>query len=205
MSRHHAPKPVIVLDAGKVLVDFDLAVLFDELTRLCGERVGLPLSPELEALFSRAELEASAWRAIPPALNEALGIALEPEQWQELWCSIFTGEVPGMREALGDLKRDFRIVALSNTCQVHWEFVVRRYPIFRLLDGWVVSYEEGRAKPDPVIYQAAMMRYTGNQPPFFYTDDMPAFVEAARRLNWRSAVFHNARQFMEELDRARRS
>jgi 2-haloacid dehalogenase len=201
MERQEAEKPVIVLDAGRVLIDFDLKVLFDELTRIRGETVGLPLPPELEALFAKAELDRRAWRAIPPALNDALGIALDPEQWRRLWCRIFVGEVPGMRQVLAELKRGFRLVALSNTCHVHWDFLVEEYPIFRLLDGWVVSYEEGMAKPDPAIYQEVMNRYTGGQPPFLYTDDMPLFVEAARRLGWRAAVFQDARQFREEVGR----
>jgi FMN phosphatase YigB (HAD superfamily) len=201
MDRQEAEKPVIVLDAGRVLIDFDLNVLFDELTRIRGQTVGFPLPPELEALFAKAELESRAWYAIPPALNGTLGIALETEQWRELWCRIFTGEVSGMREVLAELKREFRLVALSNTCQVHWEFIVERYPIFGLLDGWVFSYEEGLAKPDPAIYQVVMDRYTGNRPPFLYTDDMPQYVEAARRLGWRAAVFEDALQFREEVGR----
>jgi 2-haloacid dehalogenase len=203
MHANDSEKPVIVLDAGKVLVDFDVTVLLEELSARIGAAVGFPLPPHLEAVFSESERSGPAWRAIPAAVNAALGLDLSAAQWGELWCRIFTGEVPGMRAALEELMADFRLVALSNTCQVHWEHVCGTYPIFRLLDGWVVSYDEGVAKPDPEIYRAVMHRHTGGRAPFFFTDDNPRFVEAARRLGWDAEEFAGADAFRAAIERRR--
>ncbi len=201
MTTQEHCKPVIVLDVGKVLVDYDPKVVVEELSKRCGREIGLPQPGDLDKLFFPVYVGTQSWRDILQVLNSALGISLEFQEWGELWCRIFTGEVSGMREALTELRSEFRLVALSNTEEVHWRFLLRRYPIFELLDGWVVSYTEGVAKPDPAIYQALMDRYCDGQLPVFYTDDTPQHVEAARRLGWQAEVFSGAAHFKEEIRR----
>ena len=196
-------KPVIVLDVGKVLVDYDPRVVVEELSKRCGRQIDLPEPGDLDKLFFPIYVGTQSWGDILQVLNSALGISLEPQEWRELWWRIFTGEVPGMREVLTELKSEFRLVALSNTEEVHWTFVRRKYPIFELLDGWVVSYTEGFAKPDPAIYQALMDRYCDGRLPVFYTDDTPQHVEAARGLGWQAEVFTDAAHFKEEIRRRR--
>ena len=173
-------------------MDFDLSIVFNTLSEITGGRAPFPPPPHVAGLFARAEVERDAWGAIPAELNGAFGLDIAPEEWRRLWCSVFTGEVPGMREALAELKDEFRLVALSNTTAVHWDFIVEAYPIFQLLDGWVVSYAEGVAKPDPALYRILMDRHTGGRPPFFYTDDIPRYVRAAQSLGWEASVFSGA-------------
>ena len=196
-------KPVIVLDAGKVLVDYDPMIVVKELSQRCGREVGLPQTDDLFRLFFPVYVGTKSWRDILQVINNALGFSLEPQEWLELWCSIFTGEVDGMREVLTELKREFRLVGLSNTEEVHWTFVLKKFPIFELLDGWIVSYSEGVAKPDAAIYRVLMNRYCDGQLPVFYTDDNPQYVEAARRLDWEAEVFTDAAHFKEHIRKRR--
>ena len=192
-------KPVIVLDVGKVLVDFDHKVVLDELSRRCGREIMLPPPLDLDRLFFPVCVGTKSWEAILHKINNALGLSLELGEWRDLWCRIFTGEVPGMREVLAELKGQFRLVALSNTDEVHWTFLLRNYPIFGLLDGWVVSYREGVTKPDPAIYRAVVDRYCDAGSPVFYTDDTPQYIEAARRLGWEAEVFSDTVRFKEQV------
>lgn len=203
MTTQKRYKPVIVLDVGKVLVDINPTVVLKELSRRYGRQISLPASLDLDKLFSPIYVGACSWGDILKELNRALGFSLEPGEWEGLWCQILRGEVPGMREALAELKGEFRLVALSNTEEVHWTHALRNYPIFKLLDGWVVSYREGVAKPDPVIYQTLVDRYCNGRLPFFYIDDILRNVEAARHLGWDAEVFSDAAQFREEIEKRR--
>jgi FMN phosphatase YigB (HAD superfamily) len=196
-------KPVIVLDAGKVLVDFDTNVVLDELSKRSGREIDLPSPLDLDRLFFSVIVGRQSLSDTLKVLNTALGLSLDLQEWRELWCRIFTGEVPGMRKALTELKSEFRLVGLSNTDEVHWTFLLQKYPIFELLDGWVVSYTEGVAKPDPAIYGAVVDRYCNGQLPAFYTDDIKQYVEAARRLGWEAEVFTDAAHFKEETKKRR--
>ncbi len=203
MKPQPRPKPVIVLDVGKVLVDFDQKIVLEELSRRCGREIDLSDSLDLDRLFVPVYLDTRSWEHVLQKINKALGLSLAFGEWSELWCRIFTGEVPGMSKALAELKGEFRLVALSNTDEVHWRYIVRSYPIFELLDGGVVSYVEGVAKPDPGIYQVVVDRYCDGRLPVFYTDDNPRYVEAARRLGWDAEVFIDAGCFKEEVRRRR--
>ncbi len=203
MNTQEHYKPVIVLDAGKVLVDFDTNVVLDELSKRSGREIDLPPPLDLDRLFFPVIVGRQSLSDTLKVLNTALGLSLDLQEWRELWCCIFTGEVPGMRKALTGLKSEFRLVGLSNTDEVHWTFLLQKYPIFELLDGWVVSYTEGVAKPDPAIYGAVVDRYCNGQLPAFYTDDIKQYVEAARRLGWEAEVFTDAAHFKEETKKRR--
>lgn len=195
-------KPVIVLDVGGVLVDFDLKPLIRALSKNRGDKVTLPPLSTIDELFLPVQTGQSSLDEIVPKLNAFLGVSLAPAEWNALSCSIFTGEMPGMKEMLGELKKDFFLVALTNTVEVHWTFLLKTYEILKLMDGWIVSYLEGVAKPDPAIYQRVVDRYCNGGVPYFHTDDLPEYVEAARQMGWRSEVFSGPLQFKSQVLRS---
>ena len=194
-----ADKPVIVLDVGGVLVGFDLKPLIGALSRHRGDKVTLPSLSHIDKLFLPVQTGKSSMDDIVPELNASLGVSMSPSEWHDLSCSVFTGEVPGMKEILLQLKKDFFLVALTNTVEVHWTFLLKTYDIFKLMDGTIVSYLEGLAKPDPAIYKLVVDRYCDGGRPHFYTDDLPEYVEAARQMGWRSKVFRSPLRFKNEI------
>jgi 2-haloacid dehalogenase len=199
MKPKKADKPVIVLDVGGVLVDFDLEPLVAALSKNRGDKVTFPSLANIDKLFLPVQTGESSLDDIIPKLNASLGVSMGPSEWHDLSCSVFTGEVPGMKDVLLQLKNDFCLVALTNTVEVHWTFLLKTYEILKLMDGYVVSYLEGVAKPDPAIYRVVVDRYCNGGLPYFHTDDLPEYVEAARRMGWRSEVFTSSSQFKNEV------
>jgi len=198
-----AHKPVIVLDVGGVLVGFDLKPLIGALSKNRREKIAFPSPANVDKLFLPLQTGEAALDDIIPELNASLGVSLAPYEWHALSCSIFTGEIPGMKEILRELKNDFLLVALTNTVEVHWTFLLKTYDILNLMDGYIVSYLEGVAKPDPAIYRAVVDRYCDGGLPYYHTDDLPEYVEAARRMGWWSQVFRSPSQFRSEVLRSR--
>jgi 2-haloacid dehalogenase len=201
--KQEAHKPVIVLDVGRVLVDIDPDRVLTDLSRRSGRELVMPSRDDLDTMLFPLYVGEHSWPETLETVNRALGLSLNGDEWREIWCSIITGEVRGMSQALAELKDDFTLVALSNTDEVHWNYVLDTYPILHLLDGWVVSFEEGMMKPDAAIYTRAANRYCNAGLPFFYTDDSPQFVNAARRLGWDAEVFIDAAHFRQEVSRRR--
>ena len=196
-------KPVIILDAGRVLVDIDPNIVLRDLSRRSGREIGMPPPDDLDKMFLPLYVGERSWPELLETVNQALGLSLAGDEWREIWCSIIIGEVPGMRHALSELKGDFKLIALSNTDEVHWNYILGKYPIFHLLDGWVVSFEQGMMKPDPAIYKRVVDLYCDGRLPFFYTDDSPRYVEAARHQGWDAEVFIDAAHFKEHVMRRR--
>ena len=205
MKRSASAKPVIVLDVGGVLVDFDLKPLLATLSMKRGEKVLAPSLTDIDKLFLPVQTGESSLDDIVPDLNTSIGVSIAPGEWRDLLCSIFTGEMPGMKEMLRELKNDFLLVALTNTIEVHWTFLLKTYDILKIFDGYMVSYLEGVAKPDPAIYKRVVDRYCDGRRPCFHTDDTPEYVEAARRVGWRSEVFRSSSQFKNEVLRIHRT
>jgi FMN phosphatase YigB (HAD superfamily) len=202
MTLRKTDKPVIVLDVGGVLVNFDLRGLFATLSKKRGEKVTAPSLASIDRLFLPVQTGEMSLDDIIPEINGSLGVSIGPDEWRDLLCSIFTGEVPGMKEMLRDLRNDFFLVALTNTIEVHWTFLLKTYEILELFDGYIVSYIEGIAKPDPAIYQMVVDRYCDGRLPCFHTDDTPEYVEGARQMGWRSEVFGSPSQFKNEVLRS---
>jgi FMN phosphatase YigB (HAD superfamily) len=198
-------KPVIVIDAGRVLVDIDPDRVLSDLSRRSGRHIEMPPPDDLDTMFLPLYVGERSWPDLLETINQALGLSLAADEWRDIWCSIIIGEVPGMRQALSELKSEFKLVALSNTDEVHWNYILNNYPISQLLDGWVVSFEQGIIKPDPDMYQRVVDRYCDGRPPFFYTDDNPRYVEAARLQGWDAEVFLDAAHFRQEVARRRRN
>jgi FMN phosphatase YigB (HAD superfamily) len=202
MTPRRADKPVIVLDVGGVLVEFNLKALFAALSTRLGKKVSVPSARTLDKFFLPVQTGEISLDDIIPALNASFGVSIAPDEWRDLSCSIFTGEVAGMKEMLLQLKTDFFLVALTNTIEVHWTFLLKTYGILKLIDAYIVSYKEGVAKPNPAIYQAVVDRYCDGRLPYFHTDDTPEYVEVARRMGWRSEVFSSPSQFKNEVLRS---
>ena len=184
-------------------MDFDLKPLIGALSQNRGEKVAFPSLANIDKLFLPVQTGEATLDDIIPELNASLGVSMAPSEWHALSCSIFTGEVPGMKEVLLQLKTDFLLVALTNTVEVHWTFLLKTYDILKLMDGYIVSYLEGVAKPDPAIYQIVVDRYCDGGVPHFHTDDLPEYVEAARQMGWRSEVFRSPSQFKNQVLRSR--
>ena len=90
---------------------------------------------------------------------------------------------------LGDLKAaGYRLYVLSN---MSCEFIafLRRFPVYGLFDGEVVSCEERTVKPEARIYEILLERYGLDPAETLFIDDRPANVAAAESFGIRGFVF----------------
>ncbi len=78
-------------------------------------------------------------------------------------------------------KERLRLILISNTCESHYNRLYSHYPVLRLFDHKVLSFEVGHLKPDPLIFQKALSLAQCAHSECFYTDDIPAFVSGARK------------------------
>ncbi len=196
-------KPVIALDSGKVLIDYDHSILIHRLSELAGKEIGSEVLSQMEEIVASMQIGQLPWNRAVAMMNRAIGLKMEETDWRHLYNDMIQDEIPGMREVLSDLKENYRLVVLSNTDEIHWTYLLNNFPIYKLLDGWVVSYQEKRAKPDPDIYRILMERFCGGRVPVFFTDDMPAYVAAAHKMGWRAEAFVDADRFREQIKRLR--
>jgi putative hydrolase of the HAD superfamily len=128
-----------------------------------------------------------------------LGLEVAYEEFCDLYSSIFLPETLLPESLLAGLARKHRLLLLSNTNAIHFPWVLKRYPLLRHFHDYVLSYQVRALKPAPEIYQAALARAGCRPEECFYTDDIPAYVEAARRLGLEAVEFRGLAELEGEL------
>ncbi len=86
-------------------------------------------------------------------------------------------------------KEGIRLVLLSNTSDCHFKKIISDYSILGLFDHFILSYEVGACKPEPLIFQEALAVSNCERHECFYTDDISEFVDSARKEGLDAEIF----------------
>jgi putative hydrolase of the HAD superfamily len=128
-----------------------------------------------------------------------LNVEIPYQDFCDIWSSIFLPD-PLIPEAmLQGIARSYTLVLLSNTNAIHFEMLVKAYPLLRHFHSYVLSYEVGAMKPLPLIYQRAIEAAGCRPGECFFADDIEANVEAAKAQGMDAVQFQSAAQIESEL------
>lgn len=110
-------------------------------------------------------------------------------------------EIPWTRELIADLKgAGYRLYVLSNMSKEFIEYL-RRFGVYSMFDGEVVSCEEHAVKPEKRIFEILLSRYGLRPEETLFVDDRPGNVVAAEKLGMNAFLFdyRNPRESCERL------
>ncbi len=191
----------VLFDLGNVLLGWEWTAAFDgsltpqDAARFVAEADFPALNHRLDAGLpwdaAIAELHAR-----DPWLGRVL------EEYRRRYPHALTGPVPGMAELVGELRAaGLRLVGLTNWSAEMYVHAVPAAPAIGLLDGVVVSGQEGVAKPDARIFAIAAQRYGLDPERTLFVDDSDPNVAAAAHLGFRATLFTGAGALRAELRR----
>ncbi len=146
----------------------------------------------IDAGESTAELTAELVGRFPE-YKEAI------ELFDQRYFDMLTGEVPGMRELLGEVMRHYEVYGLTNWSMETFPTARERFGILQMIDRYVVSAAERLIKPDPRLFQVLLDRYGLRAEECTFVDDNPDNVAAARKLGMKGIVFTGADNLRKEL------
>jgi len=182
----------IYLDMGNVIVNFDRERAVRNVSAACGaasDRVREVLAADsLSGALERGEID---WEAFHAEFSRRTGTRSDPSELALAYSDMFELSV-GMIPVIAGLERArCRRGILSNTCGVHWEHLLARG--FGVLPGTfeilAFSHELGVAKPDRAIFDRAQALAGVEPEAIFFSDDLPAHVDAARQAGWDAELF----------------
>ena len=192
----------LIYDFGAVLVDWD------------PRRLYVPyFGDEARADWFLTEICPYEWNAQVDAgrsLKEVTEerVALFPEWEKEIrlyfdrWIDMMGDGIPGMEALVRDYKaRGYGAWGLTNWSWETFPLIRDRYPVFGLLDGFVVSGKEKTVKPGPRIYRILLERYGLRAEECIFIDDNPKNTAGAEAVGIRGLVFQDAAQLRRDLDR----
>jgi HAD superfamily hydrolase (TIGR01509 family) len=190
----------ILFDLGKVLIHFDFRRGYRALERLCPYAAEeIPKRLAGTGLVERFETGLIEPREFVEEIRHRLELNVDYDQFSTIWSSIFT-EILISEEMLAGLARNYRLVLVSNTNALHFEMIRAAYgDLLRHFHSLVLSYEVRALKPAARIFETAVERAGCQAEECFYTDDIAAYVEAARRLGIDGVVFESRAQIEAEM------
>lgn len=190
----------ILLDLGNVLVNF----CHQKMCRQIAALVDAHPAAVHAAIFDQGLLPPLERGQIDPAeferrLAAALNVRFPPDTLSHAASDIFEVNT-AMRPLLLQLRHQgYRLVALSNTSVTHYDWIRARSDVFAPFHSLVMSFHVGAMKPERAIYEKALAEIHCDPAECFYTDDVPAFVEAGRRVGLQAEVFTDAATFRQHL------
>jgi putative hydrolase of the HAD superfamily len=191
---------VVYFDLGKVIVDFDHSRVAQELLKVT------PLSlQEAMAVLSDGALVSEYETGRLSSLEHyrkvcrRLQMEVSIEKFRELWGSMFLPEPLLSESFLQDLKKRYRLMLLSNTNEIHFDFLIEHYPILRMIEERLLSYQAGCMKPEARIFELAIKKAGVAPESIFFTDDRLENIEAAQRAGIHALLFQSETQLKRDM------
>ena len=191
----------IIFDCGGVIFDFSPQRVFNYWAKVSGQdasslehKFGFGKTYEE---FERGEINAALFRN---RVMEMLDMDLSDEDFDNGWNSLHGDLVPGIEALLRDLQKQHRLVALTNTNEIHarkWRIIC--VSLLRYFEKVFSSHEIHTRKPEPEAYET-VLKYLDLAPgEVIFMDDNPEFVRAASAMNIASIHVKSFKQMVEEL------
>lgn len=190
----------IIFDFGKVLVTYEFHAKVDSWGMTPAQRKDFDdtiLSEEWTLKIDQGEKTFREYIDLLKGLYPHLAPFFQ--KFYDHYEEFITGEMPGMSDLLHRLKeKGYKLYGLTNWSDSIYP-ILKKYPIFNLLDGKVISSEEKLIKPDAAIYHRLLEKYSLKAEECVFIDDKWANVEGSRNAGIPAIWFKNAAQLEEEL------
>lgn len=180
----------IIFDFGGVLVNLDRKRCIDAFTRIGAGAIARYVDEcRQEDLFHDLEVGDTGVGQFCDAVRQACGgCNATDEDICGAWDALLTGIPKRRLDKLAELKRDFRLVLLSNTNPIHWRKAVDDYftqgglNVNYYFEKTYLSYEMRMLKPDEEIYRKVLDSSGMDAGDTLFIDDSKANCAAAERL-----------------------
>jgi putative hydrolase of the HAD superfamily len=190
----------IIFDIGRVLIDVDVKKGIFSLFEVDFEKgmdvavQQLMLHPVFQ-LFNKGELTP---RQFYEKIIEEFHIDIPFEEFKSKWCDIFT-VMPGMYELVESVSCEYNLGLLSDTDPLHWDYLVKNYPIFKFFPNSVLSFRTNIVKPSSQIFKLAAESVNANPRDCIYIDDLPGNVEGAKMIGMDAIKFESSDKLRQEF------
>ena len=188
------------IDIGQVLVGLDYPSLLkhiQSLSPLSLEQISqhLTTNPDIWS-YEAGQLSTEAFLG---RLSRTLKINTSSQALKEAWGSLFPPGSLISSPLFDELGKKYQLVALSNTNEMHFDYLRRTHPLVNKFDDYVLSYQVGSLKPDPRIFKAALSKVGRSPKEVIFIDDRIENIRAAEKLGIRGILFVEERQLKQRL------
>lgn len=190
----------VVFDVGKVLVEWDLRGIYQDLIADPAERDWFVEN----VVTAEWHFQHDAGRPLAEIVPERIALYPEHEALIRRYASHFNdsipGPVPGTAQLVEQLdQRGVPLFAITNFGAEFWPGFAPRFPVLERFRDIVISGVEKLAKPDPAIFDLACTRFGLPAGAMLFVDDNAHNIAAARDCGWHAHHFHDAAGLEQDL------
>jgi len=191
---------LVIFDLGKVVLDFSYHKIAEGLAKY--SRQSIYQNPDniidyilfrdsrILGMYEEGKMTSGEFFL---SMKEVFELDISLLQFEKIWNEVFT-ENEGIGDLIKSLKKDFMLFLLSNTNELHFEYVKREFQVVHEFDQWILSYEVGLRKPDPEIFKIALAKAGVRPGETIFVDDNRANVIAAEDAGIHAVEFESVEQ-----------
>jgi FMN phosphatase YigB (HAD superfamily) len=198
------PTPeVVVFDLGKVLVDFDYRIAASRIaarSRLSPEEVQALI--DHSPLLVRFETGRLTREQLFAEVQSGTGFSGTLEEFGRFFSDIFTPIEPMVRLHAELREAGVPSFIFSNTNELAVGHIRNQFPFFSTFDGYILSYEHGSMKPEPVLYEVVEEQTGRRGAALFYLDDRPENIQTGLQRGWQAVLHASPEQTKTALRQA---
>ena len=189
----------VIFDLGNVLLNYDAYRSANRFAKACKVPrlkvwIHFFTSPT-EKAYTRGEISS---REFYRHAKQALKFPVNYKTFKHYWNDIFW-ENEGMAALLKSLKKHYPLYLISNTNQMHFDHVKKKFKILRYFKKTFPSHEVGHRKPEPEIYQKVLRKIKFQPAETVFIDDVQKFVNGARAVGMHAIRFRNKEKLIHDL------
>ncbi|MBI5625042.1 MAG: HAD family phosphatase [Elusimicrobia bacterium] len=186
-------------DIGNVLLHFEPGCILKTFVRVLGKN---PIKV-LAFLKAKDLIDPIERGLLPPKelyrrFCESFGYRGSFATFKRLWSDHFTLE-PSTAAMLKAAAKTHKVFLLSNTNEIHYDFIRKNYAFPRHIHGAILSHEVGLRKPEPAIYKEALRQAGVRASEAVFIDDLPENVEAASKVGIHAILYPGPKELRRQL------
>ena len=189
-----------IFDLGNVIVSFDHSKIVQKLKSVCefthDEIFSKAITSELVREYNLGKITSAEFF---DAVNHQLDLRMNFTDFSQAWNSTFISEPIISEQTIKSLSEKYKLLVLSDTNEMHFEYIVENFPILNYIDDFILSHKVSCVKPSAEIFLAAVKIADCLPEECFFVDDLEANVEGAKKFGLNAMQFISAAQFEEEL------
>ena len=190
----------IIFDLGNVVLNFDHMLICEGIARYSryssNDVYQLGFNSEVFELYNRGKIKSEElfqW------ISRRFDINISYDTFQSIWSDIFSLD-DSIERVVSDLKKNgYYLVLVSNTNELHFDFIRGNFKVIGLFDDLILSYRIGYSKPHEEIFRKALKRASSFPEECVYIDDIEEFCKVAEDLGINSIVYRSTEQLIKRL------
>ncbi len=192
----------VVSDMGNVILPFDISVFLKRIAKYSSlekeEIMSIPvLHDGLIESFGKGRISPKRYYK---GMKDIFKVDLKFKTFLDIYCDIFSLD-SSVLETLAQLKGKHKLILLSNTDTLHFNYIEKRFPEIFIFDEYILSYKVGSVKPEEKIFKIAIEKSGAEPQNILFIDDMEENIRVAAKTGMKTIHFNSKTNLKAELEK----